>query len=421
MKIIPTWRRSLERENEALKKQNEELKAEVTRCQEAERRSWNPRRIPHTRPTTDAVSSQPGDLPSYMGPTRSSSTRSALDSKASQATALPLEDDEIEVSPMYDDGMLRDADRDIARANFARQTKASISRFGDKQKYDYDRHWDRNRDRNWDVSDDDADVQEEKLNDVGGSDSAWAGLGIANEDTTDTDTALDVRSRLRDNNFYSTYSAEPASHCYIPVKVQRRFLNGALRLAQASLWNFLRNNWPHIQRRVYPESPAEIRFGRDELARDLLMYVSADMRFPPGHSAVRFPYEHTLYDVVHLRNAICHPRHHPSEDLDRDIQRAQNLAVTINDEPRAFKIRNIRDQLQTESRKAFTEIERRVGLAALPHAKPWPLHHQRLFRHMSFERSLFWGDATRYEQKYSVVLRRAAEDWKSKYIPGPGE
>ena len=231
-------------------------------------------------------------------------------------------------------------------------------------------------------------------------------------DTTDadpSDNSLRARSRLADEKFYST----PASTCTVPFRVQIRLLRAALRLAQETLWNALREHWPRIQRSIYPEGPEEIKFGREELYRGFVNETyPSEANELCGHP--RASVIHYVFDVVLLRNAVCHPSHHSTRDVDRHIQRAQALAVVLRDENEAFKMRRLRNELQAKAEEAYEEIERYVGVASLPFAKPWPVYLQRFFDTVRFD--VNFGERSEYPE----VVKRAAKEWQLKYIH-PGE
>ena len=221
--------------------------------------------------------------------------------------------------------------------------------------------------------------------------------------------SLRARSRLSDDSFYNT----PASTCYVPFKLQGRLLRAALRLAQETLWNALREHWPHIQRSLYLEGPGEIRFGREELyqgfGNETYPSRANEMCGQPRSAIVN----HVL-EVVYLRNAVCHPRHQATKDLDRIIKHAQGLAVVLQDESRATKIRRLRDGLERSAAKSYEEIKAGIGIAGLPFASPWPLHHQRLFETVRFDLRQGIGN------EYCEVIKQAAREWQLKHIR-PGE
>ena len=230
-------------------------------------------------------------------------------------------------------------------------------------------------------------------------------------DASGADISLRTRSRLHNVDFYTT----PASSCFVPIKLQSRLLNTALRLAKETVWSALRTHWPKIQRSKYLEGPQEFKFGREELYG-----AFGDIEYPTEANqmcgAPRSSVINALLDVVYLRNAVCHPMQRGSKDIDWLLQQAQSLAVVLLDESRAFKIRKLRDTLQAETTRAHAEIETLEPLAALPYTKkPWALPHQRLFSDVAHavSRNLPSKD------RYPPAVVRAAMVWNLKYArPG---
>lgn len=228
-----------------------------------------------------------------------------------------------------------------------------------------------------------------------------------NED--ETDQSLKARSRLNDDTFFNT----PASKCPVSFRHQQRLLEAALRLAQETLWAALREHWPRLQRHYYLEVPEQVKFGREELSSGF-----GNEEFPTEANEMcgqpRDTVVHRVLNVVYLRNAVCHPSYHSNQEIDNLLRYAQHLAVVLQDEKRSFKIRKLRDELQSKATEAYDEIETRVGMAALPYAKPWPLYLQRFFLEVNAE--IRRGQGTEFPE----FVRQAARDWKLKYIM-PGE
>lgn len=217
--------------------------------------------------------------------------------------------------------------------------------------------------------------------------------------------SLATRSRLDDRDFYST----PASECYIPISVQYRLCGMALRFAQQAAWHNLRRHWPKTQRMWYPEGPEEVRFGRSELEH---VSISGDDYDINEHICGRSHPIGPMVGVVDLRNRVAHPGRMTNRGLDYYLQLAQRLAVRLLDEPRALKIRKLRDTVQAEARKSLAEIEAVDLLASLPCAEElkWALHHQRMFNRLRSYDS----------NEVPPAILRAAAAW-SGHFDGPGE
>ncbi|KAK3680340.1 hypothetical protein LTR37_021319 [Vermiconidia calcicola] len=408
MKLIESRTRTLERENKALKRQVGELQAEVQALRERYRRSWL-----HTRSHRSSVSAKTvetefssplSSTKSYLCPTKASASRSATVDE--QSTGAPE-------TPIVGKGLLYNDDLEgIEQANFLKHTEASSRKARTQQ---LNRGWgeDRNQssrlddaEKSW-FADSHSDYKEAASEDDRRSCTKCGWIDRSAEYTSDD--SLESRSRLRDDSFYS----RSASACFVPFRLQTRLLKAALRLAQETLWTALREHWPQIQRSRYLQGPEQVKFGREELSG-----AFGDEEYPREANEMcgqpRGTVIHCVLDVAYLRNAVCHPGHHTPQELDRLIRRSQALAVILQDESRAFKVRKLRDQLQAETLKAFHEIKAYVGLASLPFAKSWPIYQQHFFHSMRLDTHCSW------ETEYPEVVKRAAREWKLKYIR-PGE
>ncbi|KAK3648196.1 hypothetical protein LTR56_007608 [Elasticomyces elasticus] len=225
-----------------------------------------------------------------------------------------------------------------------------------------------------------------------------------------SDNALSERSRLHDRDFYSdcrSCTGSAATLCNLPYKYQQQVLKNGLRLAQEVVWCALRHHFPEWQLRVFPESPQEVRFGREEVAAD----------FPDFEDALRLRHD-SLYsllscvtDIIFLRNAVAHPGRHSGAGLDNLVEKVQTLAVHVGDERRAFKIRALRDDIQGMLKRMLAEIEAFEPLAGLPYAPPWPVHHQVLLHQVTSTYDSCDGSSNEWAT-IPPVLKRAAMVWR---------
>ncbi|KAK5673665.1 hypothetical protein LTR17_027905 [Elasticomyces elasticus] len=78
-----------------------------------------------------------------------------------------------------------------------------------------------------------------------------------------------------------------------------------------------------------------------------------------------------------------------------------------------MKLRGLRDQLQQALDLSLGEMEAFEPLAKLPHARPWPVHHQRLFQEALHAYEEKWDDNTDFD-KYPLCVQRAAREWSTK-------
>ncbi|KAK3114871.1 hypothetical protein LTR53_006369 [Teratosphaeriaceae sp. CCFEE 6253] len=229
-----------------------------------------------------------------------------------------------------------------------------------------------------------------------------------------SDDALGNRSRLNDC-WYDKHCGSCGNlgvYCTVPFSTQVRLLQQALRLAQQTLWCALRRHWPEAQAEYYPESFEQVRFGRQELE-----YAFGSTQFSRYTAQLGCRARNNIMwdirNLVGLRNAVSHPYRTSNEDVDMHIQRAQKLAIAVGDEPRAMKLRRLRDELHEALDLSLAEIEAYEPFAALPYARPWALHHQVLLH--DYEPPFCSIDT-----KTPACIQRAAREWRAKGCR-PGE
>ncbi|RYP49758.1 hypothetical protein DL769_011047 [Monosporascus sp. CRB-8-3] len=218
---------------------------------------------------------------------------------------------------------------------------------------------------------------------------------------------LEERSRLRDSSWLSG----PAGHVHIPSKTVCRLLRKAFCLAQESFYYAARKHWrdTKIWYGNFTQGPHEVLFGYSELERRIgerWHEYSMDFLANGGFSASDVV--SALFDMPTVRNKVCHFGGRCSDDLktyDSDLTTCQKLAVTLKDERRAFKIRQLRDQLRVEAEKVLAEIESLQDLATLPYARPWKRHHVKAFRDLEL--------STDEDMPETIV--RAAETWSWRF------
>ena len=399
MKQIPSRTQTLEREVEMLTLENASLKEELDRVKEMYRQSWI-----HGRKdinSTTQVTQMSRQMGSYLSHTIASASRRVR--RASNEVAETVFSPSIKTANelQYEDGKLM-VPVDLAKANFMKPTTSSLQRARSVAWYSHNA-WNSSMAPSPTLSAVDSILPE---------DAMWAcewceSIDRNNEDQTDQ--SLKARSRLDDHTFFDT----PASKCPVPFDFQQHLLNAALRLAQETLWTALREHWPRLQRRCYLETPVQVRFGREELSsafgNEDVPTEANEMCGQTRRTVIGY-----VLNVVYLRNAVCHASRHSMQEVDSLLQYAQALAVLLRDERRSFKVRKLRDELQSKATQAYDEIETRVGIAALPYAKPWPLYLQHFFSRINVDFDL--GPTSGLPE----FIVQAAREWKLKYA-SPGE
>ena len=379
--------------------ENVTLRNELDRVKEMYRQSW----IHGCRDvnSTTQVAGTSRQMGSYLSHTVASASRRVR--RASKEIAKTVFSQSIKTANelQYEDGKLI-VPVDLTKANFMKPTTSSLQRARSVAWYSQN-SWNSSMAPSPVLSTVDSALPDGAM---------WAcewceSIDRNNDDQTDQ--SLKARSRLNDDTFFDT----PASKCPVPFDFQQRLLNAALRLAQGTLWTALRDHWPRLQRRYYLETPVQVRFGREELSsafgNEDLPTEANEMCGQTRQTVIGY-----VLNVVYLRNAVCHASRHSTREVDSLLQYAQALAVLLQDERRSFKIRKLRDKLQSKATEAYDEIETRVGIAALPYAKPWPLHLQHFFSRINVDFDL--GPSSGLPD----FIVQASREWKLKYA-SPGE
>ena len=388
--------------------ENARLKTQMRECWTTRSGKSSPRPL---SVSTQVVLTQ--HVRSYAQPTKSWCSKLAK-SDNEQRVSPTATNDSPNTTPIYYDGKLVKKAR-AAEKHFMQPTRVSQHRTVLGSSRTYNVGW----------ADPDSDVEDnrslgdytrpptpELLPEVDCTMCDKIGAAIADK----TDTSLAVRSRLIDNDFASS----PAAQCYIPHRFKHQILTKAHKLVQDAIYEALYTHCPELCRDRYLEGPREVKLCYGEIT-DALGDDGSKLRGPlcafGGENVFR-----ALAQASSIRNAVCHPcltmtrglKFGKNPGIDNLLETAQNVAVILMDEKRAFRIRALRDRVQTEAAKALGEIEAYESLALLPNAVPWKLHHQRLFEDVN---SLLKGYAWHLDEykQYPEVIRRAALHWGLKY------
>ncbi|RYP42492.1 hypothetical protein DL767_000180 [Monosporascus sp. MG133] len=226
---------------------------------------------------------------------------------------------------------------------------------------------------------------------------------------TPQDTTLEESTRLHQTPLDWTPGASnhPAIHVYVPSKFTFKLLRRALILAQEAFYEMARDNWPDIRQVSFPEGPHEVRFGRTEM-ESCLGSLPTEQLGARGTRASGV--KCAIEEMANLRNAVCHFRGntaHTPPDIDTLLKYAQCLAVELRDEPRALKIRDLRDALRRRAEEELLVIEELEPLAALPFFEPrWKAHQELLFREVLCRIKMPW-----YRGDYPPAVVCIANEW----------
>jgi hypothetical protein len=186
-------------------------------------------------------------------------------------------------------------------------------------------------------------------------------------------------------------------------------MRSGLGSARITAWDAFRTHWPEEQRRHYLDGPQSVGFGVGELEPVFGDRVSP--KYTANMCGDADKGYHAMAQVIDLRNALAHPKNLTSHRIDTLLKGAQALAVTFANEKHAFKIRQLRDELQQDVRKSFAIIEKRQTQRPKD-ARPWAVHHQRMF-----------NDLRKYgleSADHPDVVLLAAMEWCEKNDDFPG-
>lgn len=394
-------RQALYEETRHLKVENRQLREQL--CQKGlEEHAPSPRRRDSVMSdeTTRSSDNSQGSTLSYARPTTSSKNKAANAVTVSVATRQQISDDQ---SIRYKDGRL--VEEDLSRTNLLRHTKSSAAKTIDPCLARWSGVLCFTRVDTWNSGPQEPPTPDSRQIAV----TCVQCEVLEAADTITGDESLEIRSRLKDEMFFDT---DPASHCTIRFPDHIESLSKALNICRQVVYFAVQRHWPRQCHRNWPEGWYQVRFGREELESQGF----GSMQYPGELSAMceqsRGSIICRMHDVVDLRNRLCHPTYFDLKSTDSLLRRAQNLAIALQDEPRAFEIRALRDVLQQKARDSLAEIEAYELLAELPGAAPWAIHHQ----------NLFYGLRPRQgsEPEGPAVILRAAAAWNSRCIR-PGE
>lgn len=395
------------------------LEAELQRVKEMHKQSWTQRSGRRSASRRSTASVRSSDGPSYLRPTEASKSRAEAKTSTSSSEETESKYSSIQTSRSglrYDDGRLV-VQEPLEDANFMRQTRASNYRrrdngwnFGSRREIAASQSARlRTTEPNYD---DDPWMREEPLAESPPQEIIHFGperymkvcqrcdyLDKAYEDKTGR--SLAARFRLDDNVLLATRTALFT----VPSPFQHHLLASALRLAQKTLWEAFRTHWPHIHLRSFPEGPEQVRLGRQEVDFTGLSpgWLCHEDKICGGP---RRTVTYAILKMPDLRNRVCHPGYMGASGVDSLLRDAQHLAVVLQDEKIAFKVRALRDKLRNNLNETLEYIKANIGVFALPNAKPWPHYLQRLFKDANHEIRKGYAD------QYPKEVIQAAYDWE---------
>ncbi|KAK7914162.1 hypothetical protein PG985_011865 [Apiospora marii] len=235
-----------------------------------------------------------------------------------------------------------------------------------------------------------------------GSDRKFWELGNG-ETRTEEETPQQDPTRLHETNFDN----EASTYIEIESATGLRLLTEALVIAKEAWYDFCHQYQRDIWRDYFPSGPHEVLL-ETPMIEEYIGRWQHD-HTPPGVTFLGAT--PALRCVKHVRNAVCHfrPVDWAVKDYDRLLQYSHAVAVALNDEPRAIKVRELRDELRDVAAETLSDIQN-LGLTSVaPCRREWEPHHE-WFLGGVVNRSMAGHDAEEYEHGPAVWL--AVEAWK---------
>ncbi|KAK8072746.1 hypothetical protein PG996_006094 [Apiospora saccharicola] len=205
------------------------------------------------------------------------------------------------------------------------------------------------------------------------------------------------------------YENEPSTHVEIESVAVLRVLTEALDIVRGAFYDFCKEHQPSIWRNQFAGGPHEVLLGFSEIEK-YLAYWHTDTVPPVSETHIRG----SLVGVTDLRNAICHfrPKDWFVHEYDSLIKKAQVAVIGLDDEPRTFKIRALRDELKAIAEETLKEIEE-IGIASItPCHRDWKPHHERFFQSLLDGRPTSDRWDRNYQYRPAVLLAFEAWRWQ---------
>ncbi|KAK8122712.1 hypothetical protein PG984_011382 [Apiospora sp. TS-2023a] len=233
---------------------------------------------------------------------------------------------------------------------------------------------------------------------------SWGWAAIQDPPVEEGPPTLADRTRLYDREFEN----EPSTHVDIESAVAFRLLTEAFDLVRNAFYDFCKEHQPGIWRRQFPGGPHEVLLEYPEIVRNL-GYWHNDKVPEVEYIHVR----NSLLRVKDLRNALAH--FSPQwlvEGYDNLIRDAQGAVVAMSDEPRAFKLRALRNELRAVAVETLDEIEELGAVCIIPCLRDWKTHHESFFKTLLDGRPTNIRDDPGYQHRPAVLLAYEAWRWQ---------
>ncbi|XXG96231.1 hypothetical protein Hte_002512 [Hypoxylon texense] len=198
----------------------------------------------------------------------------------------------------------------------------------------------------------------------------------------------------------------------IPSKAGFDILTAGHCIAQEAFRDAAHKYWPIIWEQV-KEGSFAVKLGRLEIQA----YVGAvDLTLCGSDESAVLT---TLYDLVPMRNQICHPEgtaFQCADYLDHFLEAVQKLTLALKDDERNVRTSLLRDELHQLAAESVDEVNLYFPLAALPFANEtdpcWKPNHIAMFGDvLSLAASCSWRNMEGGCPDQCKGILRAAEAW----------
>ncbi|EME78401.1 uncharacterized protein MYCFIDRAFT_199614 [Pseudocercospora fijiensis CIRAD86] len=217
-------------------------------------------------------------------------------------------------------------------------------------------------------------------------------------DTFFEESELAKRTRLADD-----FDKTNAVFVRIPSTRLKHFLTKAVDHAQEVIFRSFSKLAPEEAPRNW-DAPAFVSFARGDLqALPESIPFGTNTKFGDSFDADIEVVSSAIIETYDVRNAAAHLGYLTSWAVDELLTRVHRLAIVMQDEGAAVKIRKLRDQLQMEAQQGLEKIKAGWQDGTRP-----PKHIERTFEDCLCAKPTEWS-------KFPQVIREAAEAWKQMY------
>ncbi|KAF7186461.1 hypothetical protein HII31_12163 [Pseudocercospora fuligena] len=212
------------------------------------------------------------------------------------------------------------------------------------------------------------------------------------------ESELAKRTRLVDD-----FDKTDAVFVRIPSTRLKHFLTKAVDHAQEVIFRSFSKLSPEEAPRCW-DAPAFVSFARGDLqALPESIPFGSDTKFGDSFDADIDVVSSAIIETYDVRNAAAHLGYLKSWAVDELLTRIHRLAIVMQDEGAAVKVRRLRDQLQMEAQQGLDKIKAGWQVGTRP-----PKHIERTFEDCLCAKPTEWS-------KFPQIIREAAEAWKQMY------